>query len=127
MRITQAKWNDVVSALANSATSLKIYPGTVPNTMMELWMAYPLVTITMNGSGTPQNNSSNTWIERASNSSANATISGTAGYYAIFDNTGNPIAVGDISELNLNSTNITSGQTVTITFVMGFSGTNPLN
>lgn len=119
--------NQIQAAVSTSGTFL-IYTGTVPAHCSTTASGSLLCTITL---PTAFLNSASTGSVTIDNGpwSANASASGTAGYFRILDGSSVVHVQGSIatsgSDLNLNNTSITSGQTVSITaFTVSIASAN---
>lgn len=109
---------DLIDAGAG-AGYVKIYPGTQPTDAGTATGETELVQITLNDQafGSASNGVATADVDPAL--SGTATAGGTAAWFRVFDSTGTAVMDGDVgttgSDMNINNTSISLGQTVSIT------------
>lgn len=113
VNLRNAKMNAVTTQLGGTAT-LKIFTGAVPANCAAADPAGTLVTINL--PATPFGTAASGAINLSGSWSASASATGTAASYRIYDSSAVCQIQGNVTtDLVLNNTSITSGQTVTVT------------
>jgi len=124
---------DAITAKWTTTSTLKIYSGSAPTKTTDATTGTLGATLTFSATAFPASTSGTsdglaTATANAITSETNAPASITAGYFRCFDNAATCVAEGNVgtsgADLNLNTTTITTGDTIAIT---SFKITLPYN